>query len=108
MMRRLSGQLGVHEETENPHPVIEIDDDNALFGQILAIVNAHVAGARSKCTAVYIYVNRKMVLAGLRRSPDIQIQAVFTYIVDQHEFLGPGKKFMHWLLHAIFGEMIGM
>ena len=75
MLRRFSGQFGVGQEPERAQPVVRGHDDDTLACERGAVVGVVGTGTAGPGSSVNPHHHRTLV-AGTRRGPDIEEQAV--------------------------------
>ena len=76
-MGRLGRQFGMREEAQRADAVVEIDEDDALFGEVFAAVHRHPAGAEGEAAAVDVDDHRQLC-SGLRgpARPHVEVEAI--------------------------------
>jgi hypothetical protein len=95
------------EKPENSDAVIECDHDKTLASQSFAIVNRYSGGALTEAASVNVNENRPFLAGGLRRRPDVKVQAVFANLVVRHELVGPRLSLLNDGLDAAGTEPVG-
>jgi len=77
--RRLGAQFRMRIEPEEAHAIGDADEHDSSSGQLLAAVCRDRGRASVEATAIDPDEHRDAILPRLRRSPDVQIQAVFVH-----------------------------
>jgi hypothetical protein len=107
MMVGLSGKFGMRQESERSYPVVNGDDYEATCREILAVMNGDVAPSYAEPSPMDKDDHRKTSTRRDARSPNVQIEAVFTHAILIQELHGPRKVFLKRHLHTAWTEGIG-
>ena len=110
VVRALLRQEWMDQEPEDPEPIVDSDQDDALFGPGLAVEFGLIAPAAGIGSAVDPHGHRQFLLRFARgRRPDVQVQAVLAeFRVLPVEFTGPGVAGVMFDLHRTRAESIGL
>ena len=76
-MRRLRRQFGMREKAQGADAIVEVDEHDALLGEVFASVHRHPARSEREAAAVDIDDNRQL-RSGLRgpAGPNVEIEAI--------------------------------
>src|SRR5450432_1847885 len=77
------GQFGMREESEDAEPVVDGDDDDALLGEIFAVVSGRRAGSTRVSAAVNPDHHWTPLFSRRRGSPDVQVEAVLAHCAER-------------------------
>ena len=77
LVRRFGGEFGMGEEAEHAEPVIDGDHDDALLGEVGAVVARFITRSGRKTAAVKVHQHGQAFLSR-RRRPDVQICLLYT------------------------------
>ena len=95
----------MREKPENAQAVIDADHDDAFRRKVLAVVTRLGTRSRLKPATVEPHHHRQAIPRGLRRRPDIQVQAILA-----HRPVGPVAENhvgINWRLHTAWSELGG-
>ena len=95
VLGRLRAQLRMREEAQNPHPISDSDQHHAALGQLVAAVDRDRRGAAVEAASVNPDQHRDAILRRFRRSPHIQVQAIFAQAAGrrtEHGLHAPGRE----------------
>src|SRR3954469_12826757 len=92
MVRRFGGQFRMGEKTEGADAVVDADEDHAFPRKVLAVVDGRRSGTERESTAINPNQDGKFFRGGLRRRPDIYVEAVLAHVVLAVALVGIGTE----------------
>lgn len=104
MMSGLGGELGKRQETENPEPVIDGDENHPGRREVFSVIHGDVSRSLNERSSVDKYDDGQIGARGGVGGPDVQEKAILADPVVSQKFIRPGESFVVDVLHAARAE----